>query len=165
MKVSASPDRDLGRRVALVMLEIAVNCNLLDAYLRLQPPRSARGKMRLASDCGYLLVELYVDQMRLRPIRLPVGLHVVVPQLLNSVTRFCSTKSPYCITPNLALLARVLPTRPAVQLTRPDLSECNATRVLGTPSLCRDSSYDVLCAKGIDLDLIFLCSGIESSIR
>jgi len=110
-------------------------------------------------------VELNVDQMRLRPIRLPVGLHVVVPQLLNSVARFCSTKSPYCITPNLALLARVLPTRPAVQLTRPDLSECNATRVLGTPSLCRDSSYDVLCTKGIDLDLIFLCSGIESSIR
>lgn len=33
-----------------------------------------------------MLPKLYVDQVRLRPIRLPVGLQVVIPQLIHSKT-------------------------------------------------------------------------------
>ena len=58
MEVRACPYGDLARCVALVLLEIAVDPDLLYAHF---------------------LVELDIDQVWLRPVRLPVRVGVVVP--------------------------------------------------------------------------------------
>lgn len=80
MKIGAAAHRDQPGRIALIQPIVAIDAQLLDLEH---------------------LVELYVDQVRLIGIRLPVRVQVVVSQVLYAVFGLGTRQAPNGMLPNL----------------------------------------------------------------
>jgi len=83
METIRCPDRYFLRSIAFIGLEVKENRNFLHAEF---------------------FKKLYVDQVGLLAIGLPKGCHLVVSQLLNSISVFCTGQCPHCQVSNLSSL-------------------------------------------------------------
>eukprot|EP00326_Haptolina_ericina_P019414 CAMPEP_0181181820 /NCGR_PEP_ID=MMETSP1096-20121128/7544_1 /TAXON_ID=156174 ORGANISM="Chrysochromulina ericina, Strain CCMP281" /NCGR_SAMPLE_ID=MMETSP1096 /ASSEMBLY_ACC=CAM_ASM_000453 /LENGTH=172 /DNA_ID=CAMNT_0023270355 /DNA_START=396 /DNA_END=910 /DNA_ORIENTATION=+ len=80
----ACSDRNLRRRVALVVFEVSVDLDLMDPHL---------------------LWELDVDEVWLGAVGLPVRVSAVISQLLDAIPRLSSRERPYCLLTDLPPVA------------------------------------------------------------
>lgn len=86
LQVVSRPNWNLARGIRLVTFEIQVYGNLLNS--------------------GFLH-KLNVDQVGLRPIRLPKSVCIVVSELFDPIARFCWAQSPNCVNSDFSTLVVV----------------------------------------------------------